>query len=303
MKKTFLHIIIAFILTFLWKSGIAQLVPVYSQYLVNQTIINPAYAGANNCLNINALYRQQWAGYEGAPSTRTLSAHSPLKNRAIALGLNLVNDVIAVTSNTLIEGQFAYRLSLGEKQKLAFGIGAGLFINKNNLAAINVNDAGDEVFVGGKNTATPTFSFGLFYERKKFFAGLSSLNLTRNISAIKTYNYQQPYYLFSGYNYKLNDNFTLIPSFLLKKINGNPFQLDLNLFLDYKERVKLGASYRTEESLYGILQVKLNHQFQIGYSYDYSLNAFKQYHNGSHEVSVRYVFEYKSTTVDIKTFE
>ncbi|MBC7387835.1 MAG: type IX secretion system membrane protein PorP/SprF, partial [Opitutaceae bacterium] len=94
MKKTFLHITFAFILTLSWKSGIAQLVPVYSQYLVNQTIINPAYAGANDCLNINALYRQQWAGYEGAPSTRTLSAHSPLKNRAVALGLNLVNDVI-----------------------------------------------------------------------------------------------------------------------------------------------------------------------------------------------------------------
>ena len=36
--------------------SLAQLVPVYSQYLLNQSVINPGYIGIDNCLNINALY-------------------------------------------------------------------------------------------------------------------------------------------------------------------------------------------------------------------------------------------------------
>ena len=259
--------------------------------------------GSNNCLNINALYRQQWAGYEGAPSTRTLSAHTPFRNRSLAAGLNVVNDVIGVTSNTLVEGQFAYRIRLGEKEKLSFGMGVGIFINKNNLSSVKVNDSGDEAFAGNRNSVMPTFSFGSYYENNNFFAGISTLNLTRALSPSRTFAYQQPYYLFAGYNLRMSDVMVFTPSCLLKKVNNNPLQLDLNMFLDYKEKIKLGASYRTEEAIYGILQVKINPQFQIGYSYDHSLSAFRQYHNGSHEVSVRYLFEYKTTTVDVKSFE
>lgn len=281
----------------------AQLVPVYSQYLVNQSIINPAYAGANNCLNLTALYRQQWSNYEGAPSTRTFSAHSPLKNRALAVGLNVMNDVFAVTSNTLAEGIFAYRIRVGKYHKLSFGLGAGLYINKNNLANVKMNDRGDEVFSNNLNSTIPNFSFGTYFESKKYFFGFSALNLNRNMVNAPTFIYQQPLYLIAGYHYKVNEMVTLSPSLLLKKINRNPLQADLNVFMTYNRQFKLGAAYRTNDAFYAVLQFQLNDQLQIGYSYDYTLAAIRSFQNGSHEISVRYLFQYKTQTVDVKTFQ
>lgn len=285
------------------KQAKAQLVPVYSQYLVNQSIINPAYIGIDNCLNINAVYRQQWASYEGAPTTKTLSAHSPFRNRALAAGVNVVNDEIGVTSNTLLESQFAYRLKMGEEAKLSFGMGAGLFINKNNLSSLKVNDSGDEIFANNLNTTLPTFSFGTYFENRKMFAGFSSLNLTRNLSNTKTFVYQQPFYVTIGYNFDLNKSLKLTPSFLVKKVNKNPINTDINLLMDYNSRFKLGFSYRTNEAFYGIFQLNITEQLQVGYSYDHSLTVLRKYQKGSHEVSVRYIFKFKTSTVDVKSFE
>jgi type IX secretion system PorP/SprF family membrane protein len=281
----------------------AQLVPVYSQYLLNQSIINPGYIGIDNCLNINALYRQQWASYDGAPSTRTLSAHTPFRNRALATGINVVNDVIGVTSNTLLEGQFAYRLSLSDEAKLSFGIGAGLLINKNNFSSLKVNDAGDEVFINNKNATLPTFSFGVYFENSNFFGGFSTLNLTRHLYQEQTFVYQQPLYLTLGYNFQVNEKIKLSPSLLLKKVNNNPVNVDVNFLTEFYSRLKVGVSYRSKEAIYGILQFGINEQLQIGYSYDHSLTAIRKYQNGSHEVSIRYLFKFKTNTVDVKSFE
>lgn len=281
----------------------AQLVPVYSQYLLNQSIINPGYIGIDNCLNINALYRQQWAGYEGAPSTRTLSAHTPFRNRALAAGINVVNDVIGVTSNTLLEGQFAYRLKLSEEAKLSFGLGAGLLINKNNFSTLKVNDAGDEIFTNNQNATLPTFSFGVYFEDRNFFGGFSTLNLTHNLSQKQAFVYQQPYYLTLGYNFPVNETVKLSPSLLFKKVNNNPVNIDLNFMTELYSRLKVGVSYRSKEAIYGILQFSLNEQLQIGYSYDHSLSAISKYQKGSHEVSVRYLFKFKTNTVDVKSFD
>ena len=301
-----LHKIALLILVVLGRPSsisLAQLVPVYSQYLLNQSVINPGYIGIDNCLNINALYRQQWASYDGAPSTRTLSAHSPFRDRALAAGINVVNDVIGVTSNTLIEAQFAYRLKLSEEAKLSFGLGAGLLINKNNFSALRVNDTDDEVFINNQNATLPIFSFGVYYENKSFFGGFSTLNLTRNLSSRHTLVYQQPYYLTLGYNFQVNEFIKLSPSFLLKKVNNNPINADLNFMTEFYSRFKVGVSYRSKEAIYGILQFGISEQLQIGYSYDHSLSSIRKYQKGSHEVSVRYLFKFKTNTVDVKSFD
>lgn len=281
----------------------AQLVPTYTQYIANQAVINPAYAGANNCMNITGMYRQQWANYDGAPSTRTLSAHSPLKNRSLALGLNVMNDVYGVSSNTLLEALFAYRLKLGNDHKLSFGLGAGVYVNKNNLSSIKVNDGSDEIFATNLNSTTPNFSFGVYFENKKYFLGLSALNLNRNLVSAPTFVYQQPFYLIAGYHYKLNYMFVLTPYMLLRKVNNNPLQADLNLMLTYNRQFKMGAGYRTNDAFYGVLLFQLNDQLQIGYSYDYTFSSIRQFQNGTHEISVRYLFQYKIKTVDVKTFQ
>ena len=69
----------------------AQQEAMYSQYMFNTLALNPAYAGSRDVLSMTALYRRQWIGIEGAPTTQTFTADMPLNKERIGLGLQLTN--------------------------------------------------------------------------------------------------------------------------------------------------------------------------------------------------------------------
>ena len=62
-----------------------------SQYMNSQLMINPAYAGVRNALNVNVLSRQQWMGLKDAPSTYTISAHTPFNRSMANIGGSLLH--------------------------------------------------------------------------------------------------------------------------------------------------------------------------------------------------------------------
>ena len=62
----------------------------FTQYIVNELIINPAYAGAEQALSISLLNRSQWSGVDGAPATQAFTAHSLIKEQKIGLGWNFL---------------------------------------------------------------------------------------------------------------------------------------------------------------------------------------------------------------------
>jgi len=97
----------------------------FTQYMFNGLAINPAYAGSHQTLEFTALARQQWAGLEGAPSTQTFTAHSPLSNRSIGLGLSIIHDKIGVTSQFGVYGAYSYRIQFNNKGVLSMGLQAG----------------------------------------------------------------------------------------------------------------------------------------------------------------------------------
>ena len=47
----------------------AQQLPLRTNWQFNYFQENPAFAGFSDCLELKAGYRQQWAGFDGAPQT------------------------------------------------------------------------------------------------------------------------------------------------------------------------------------------------------------------------------------------
>ena len=47
----------------------AQQKPHYTQYILNQYIINPAISGIENYVDVKASHRRQWVGIQDAPVT------------------------------------------------------------------------------------------------------------------------------------------------------------------------------------------------------------------------------------------
>ena len=179
--KTIKIIIIILVLSIGTLTINAQQVPMYTHYMDNTLVINPAYAGSRDALTITGLYRSQWAGFAGAPVTQTLTVHAPLSNEHIGLGLSVLNDKIGPTNNTSVFADFAYIMQLTKKSKLALGLSAGVNMFQANLNTLLLDQQSDPAFQNNiNNHITPNFGFGAYYYQERFYAGISVPSLLQN---------------------------------------------------------------------------------------------------------------------------
>ena len=287
----------------------AQHTPITTQYLFNGLLINPAYAGSRDALTANLTWRQQWAGFEGAPQTQVLSIHSPLTGKKLALGLLVTNDHIGVASETKLMSNYAYRVKLGTG-KLSFGIGAGVKLQRFEWSAVRTTDPGDEQFLADSpNSTKADFSAGVYWYSKKYFAGLSLPTLPRTITAADSASARpalplqgsQPM-LTGGLVLRSGADIKIKPSILLRKASGESVQGDLNVNVIWQDRIWLGASWRNNDAMCFLLEVLPTPQFRLGYSYDFGLGPLAAYHQGSHEVMLQYEFGFHVKARDPRYF-
>src|SRR4051812_25628063 len=91
----------------------AQQQSVYTNYLLNNYAYNPAVVGAQPYLQANMSYRNQWAGFEGAPKTSLISLYGPLKKQKnIGLGGMIVSDKTGLITTNSGYLTFAYHVKL-----------------------------------------------------------------------------------------------------------------------------------------------------------------------------------------------
>jgi type IX secretion system PorP/SprF family membrane protein len=290
------------LLVFLLVSGSliinAQQAPMYTHYMYNTLSVNPAYAGSREALTLTALHRSQWVGFTGAPVTQTFTAHSPLKNEHIGLGLSILNDKIGPTNNTSVFVDYAYIIKLNERSKLAFGLSAGVNIYNANLNTLQLDQQTDPSFQTNiNNHATPNFGFGAYYSRERFYAGISVPNILQNsylASSKNTTNSvtgteQRHYFFIAGTMIKLSDNLEFKPTTLIKVTSGAPVQADLTASFIVVKKLLLGAMYRTGDSFGGLIGFDITEFLNLGYSYDWSYGLKTgTYNHGSHEIILRY---------------
>jgi type IX secretion system PorP/SprF family membrane protein len=291
-------------MTFVFVShqGKCQQHPLFTQYMFNGLLINPAYAGSQESLSLSALVRKQWVGIEGAPSTQTFSAHTPLRKEKISLGLILMNDYIGVSHTYSINGIYAYRITMKKGGHLSAGIQTGVTRVHSELSSLPTKDPNDPAFAS--DLVSPfmlSIGAGLYYYTHKFYTGLSVPNLMGN-SMSKFYHSnvfpQKRHYLFTtGYVFNLSPNLKMKPSTLVKLIEGSPLQVDLNTNFLIKDVLWVGCSYRSFSSLNFIAQIQVSNQMTIGYSYDNGLSKFHSFVKGAHEIALTYNFKFFSSKV------
>jgi type IX secretion system PorP/SprF family membrane protein len=275
----------------------AQQDPMYTMYMWNTLSVNPGYAGSADLLTITGLARQQWVGLDGAPSTQTLTAHTPLPNEKLGLGLSVVHDQVGPVNNTVAFADFAYRIKVNEKARLAFGLKAGVDIMQLRLANLQNVDGNDPMF--GQDVtakARPNFGFGMYYWTRKGYIGLSAPKLLEHdrfdvqssgdvLGALRQ---RRHYFLIAGYVFKLGEDVKFRPSVLAKAVEGAPLEGDISAMFLLREKLWLGAAYRTGDSMNAILAYQVTDQFKIGYAHDFTLTELRSYHSGTHELMLSY---------------
>ncbi len=298
--KTFIKALLVMVLSCGSISLVAQQVPLYTHYMNNTLVVNPGYAGSRDALTLTALYRTQWVDFSGAPKTQTFTMHSPLRNEHIGLGLSVLNDKIGPTNNTSVFVDYAYRINLTERSRLAFGLSAGIDVFQADLQVLELDQQNDPAFQNNiTNHLTPNFGFGAYYSRERFYAGISVPELLQNsYSAEKDANgdplvgkVQRHYFFIAGALLNISDNLAFKPTTLVKVTEAAPIQADVTASFILMKRLLLGVMYRTGDAIGGLVGFDITEQFHLGYSYDWSFGLETgKYNQGSHELILRYDF-------------
>lgn len=304
----------------------AQQKPHYTQYILNQYIINPAIAGIENYADVKLSHRHQWVGMQDAPVTTYFTIHGALGKKNYSesptsfrmpgqnprgksyweeyttpgphhgIGMQVVNDATGPLNRFAAYGTYAYHLGLNPTTTLAAGFGVGITNLSLNTAKLDFGPVAVDPVVASSgilNTLKPDINAGLYLYTGNYFIGVSAQQIIPqkidySDNAVKKTEGKFIPHLFgtAGYRFLLGEDFNFIPSIMVKYVDPLPVQFELNAKLQYRDLVWLGASYRHEDGYAGMVGLNVANTVNIGYSYDYITSSLNNYTKGSHEIII-----------------
>lgn len=280
--------ILLLVMMLAYTPAVAQIDPLYSQYLNNPYLINPAYTGMNQYLNVMAGFRKQWAGFEGSPVTMSLTTHTSLFNNKMGTGIIISQDQIGETRNTLVQGTYAYKIKLPNDHTFSFGLQAGMMNFRSDNAQLNPLDAGDPLFVSRQNTSKPTFGAGILFKSDRLFVGAS---IPRLLKAIQEYDdteselYTQHFYGFASYVFLISPRVRFKPAVLVRGVSGSPVSTDLNFQFNVDERYAFGGLTRNFKTYGFLVQLKMT-RYRFGYVFELPTNKSVGVNFTTHDFTV-----------------
>ncbi len=297
MQKIYITLVL---LTVSVCSVLAQQDAQYTQYMYNTQAVNPAYVGSRGVFSAAALYRTQWVGQDGAPSTQTLNVNSPVSKR-VGVGVSIVSDEIGngTYRNTSFDADFSYTIPTSQSGKLSFGLKASghlLDVNLTNLRNYNPGLLAPEDS-GVDKRFSPNFGAGVYYYTNRFYAGVSvpSFLETEHFEVSEETNSyiskeKNTFYLMAGYVTNINANLKLKPAVLVKTVAGAPLQVDVSATFLLNNKLSFGAAYRWDAAVSALVGFQFSDKFLIGIAHDREITEFggTQFNNGSFEFLLRF---------------
>ncbi|MBW3520163.1 type IX secretion system membrane protein PorP/SprF [Flavobacterium sp. NKUCC04_CG] len=271
----------------------AQSDPQFTQYMYNTINVNPAYAGSRGVMSVFGLHRAQWVGLDGAPNTTTLSLNTPLGNSKLGLGASWINDNIGAMDENNISIDLSYTINFSRQFKLAFGLKGTANLLNVDYTKLNIYNPNDYVFSNNiNNQFTPNIGAGLYLYSDKSYIGLSVPNFLETdryddnvYAAMKQ---KANFYLIGGHVFDLSPNVKFKPAFLAKAVSGAPLQVDVSTNFMIGEVFTIGAGYRWDAALSGLVGFQVTDGLFVGYAYDAETTKLARYNSGSHEIFLRF---------------
>ncbi|MBK7735124.1 MAG: type IX secretion system membrane protein PorP/SprF [Chitinophagaceae bacterium] len=264
--------------------GFAQSKPYFTQYVLNNYILNPAVTGIENYVDLKVSNRNQWSAIEGHPRTTYISIHGPIgktdyRTSATSfavpgenprgksyweeytapsphhgIGFIGMNDKTGYFNRWSAYATYAYHKPISVKTTLSLGFQAGvssiqLDQSKVVWADPGVYDPAIGTTSGTINKIKPELGAGLWLYSAKYFAGLSVLNIIPGKVSFGEKNdrstYFEPNYFFTaGYRLWLSDDVSLMPSAMIQYWKPQLFGVHVNAKVQYMDKFWVGGAYR-----------------------------------------------------------
>jgi type IX secretion system PorP/SprF family membrane protein len=308
---------------------LAQQRPHYTQYVLNQYILNPALSGIENYTDVRASHRHQWVGIQDAPVTTYLTVQTPLGKKDLrstatsfsgpsvnprgrqywtdylaaephhGIGLQVLNDRTGPLSRFSAMATYAYHIGLSARTNLAAGFGAGierfsLDGSRLNFGTPNIDPALASSAV--INRIRPDMSAGLYLYSAAFFAGVSvqqfvpdNISFANNTVAPVKGRLVPHVFATAGFRFLVGEDLNMVPSVMVKSVSTLPPSVDANLKLQYRDLLWMGASYRHADGFAGMLGLNISSSLNVGYAFDYTTSQLNAFTKGTHEVLVGFL--------------
>jgi len=283
--------------------------PQYSLYMFNPLGVNPAYAGSREVLSAVLVHRSQWIGLEGAPETQALAINTPMKNKKMGLGLQIINDKIGPRSTQTITATYAYRIKLGSG-KLAFGLSGGILNYNYDWGKIEYIDQEDVIpTTAPQSFIKPTIDFGIYYNSRTMYfgVGIDHINeaeyglLSSQDTVVSDARTASNITGTFGKAFVLNDNL-ILKSSVLFRFSRSAANLDLSAGLLIKNKILFGLSLRPN-TLVLMTEINFSKNLRMGIGYDIDRSALTKSTSGSFEIFLGYdVGLFKSKVVSPRYF-
>jgi type IX secretion system PorP/SprF family membrane protein len=301
----------------------AQQLPQYTQFSLNPYLFNPALAGTEDFVHVQANIRSQWTGFKGAPQTAFLSGHTTMNKETIGYGTNkkfarerwrsmggiFIHDKTGPINQTGVYGTFAYNLPLSSNgTRFSFGANAGLksFAYNPDGYLANLSSTNDQVIQTAYTSMVFDIDFGFWVYSRKCFIGASAFHLLNN--DVKNYdiavsasqfssNLTRHFFAMAGYKIDIHKDLFIVPSVLVKQVVPTVPSYDINVKAVYRNEYWFGAAYRSEDSFSAFLGLLINKKLEVSYSYDLITSSLRQNSIGSNEILVGYRFSHKPKTI------
>jgi type IX secretion system PorP/SprF family membrane protein len=289
----------------------AQQEPMYGQYIFNNSVINPAQAGAYNSNRFGVLARNQWLGIDGAPRTET--AHINLKlPRQLGLAIGIYQDRLGPETGLQFQTDLAYHTRITDNFFLSGGIRLIASHLRVNLSDVPNVDPANPYFQENISSGL-MFNSGaglLAYTNKSYF-GIAMPKVFRDQISIKKqgvvdFRKKENLHLFAyaGTNADLSEEILFMPSALFKYVDGAPAQLDLNAVFGYLDILDFGPLLRTNmtgqndwlDAVGFLIGIRFLENWYLGYMYEYPLTDLRNATRQTHEISLRFTWDAKSKT-------
>jgi type IX secretion system PorP/SprF family membrane protein len=279
---------ILFVVILLYSGNVqAQQMPRYSQYIMNEFMINPAVAGYDGRTSVNISARKELLGFAvGTPQTYSFSAQSrilkkpfsiksglfgktsfkPTTKGRVGLGINFLNDINVAIHRTGFQFAYAYHIFIMNSQ-LSFGLSASVFQFRVNGDDFVYKDP-DDVIIDGLTSGiiVPDANFGVNYMTQDYHVGIAVSQLFKSSIQFGKYTnfndtnatpFRRHYYILGAYRkaFFRRREWEMEPSAIVRisklslKKNDLRYTADLTMKFLYKREYWAGLSFRTSEEL------------------------------------------------------
>lgn len=285
----------------------AQQMPEHTQFPSLLFQINPAYTGTKGTIDARANYRKQWMGFSGAPVTQFVGAHSRLLKGRVGLGATMYKDQLGPLQMFDYGFSAAYHLRFPDVE---FSAGIGIRFNKYtiNSGDMTTHWEGDPAVTPGitEFDKTKNAVAGLLLYNDRFHFGLGVMNVISSKALFggigATVKFKQHYYFSFGYNFHGHPDYVWENNLLCEYVDGLPITINYNLRVHFREKLMFGAAWRLKDAVAlqaGWLFFK---SVQLVYSYDIGISKLRGGHNGTHEVTLGYRFDFENKKSSYRNF-